>query len=119
MRRKKNVVVKEPAFKHPEPAPEPKPVEAEPEPAPVAPPVVSIPKPEPEPTLYVHKSEPVPDPEPEPEIESEPVYTVPEGKSISSKRGVIGPGQVIEARDVPNGQATLDDLYAAGLLIKS
>lgn len=45
--------------------------------------------------------------------EKPPFYLLP-GKSITSKRGIIGPGEAVTADDLPGGQATLDARVDSG-----
>lgn len=40
------------------------------------------------------------------------------GRAITCKRGVLGPGAAIEARDVVGGEETIARLLAAGALVE-
>lgn len=44
------------------------------------------------------------------------VYRVVDGKSITSFRGVIGPGSPVSARDLSGGQAALETLIESGIV---
>lgn len=46
-------------------------------------------------------------------------YTVVAGRGITSKRGIIGGGDRVFARDFEGGQAILDDFVERGLIVKS
>lgn len=40
------------------------------------------------------------------------------GKSITSLRGILGPGTLVTAKDFTHGQATVDDLLGKGILVR-
>lgn len=44
-------------------------------------------------------------------------YFVAEGRSITTKRGTLGPGEHVEERDFAAGQERLDELVKAGTLV--
>lgn len=46
-------------------------------------------------------------------------FTVAKGKSVSSRRGILGPGDEVSARDFAAGAARLDELVDAGVLVKA
>ena len=46
-------------------------------------------------------------------------YLVADGKSVTSLKGIRGPGTPVEAKHFPGGQETLDDLIDRGLVVKS
>jgi len=67
--------------------------------------------------------EPKPEPKAEPKASVEapkraPLYVVKPGRSIATKRGVRGPGEVVEARELGGGKDALEDLVASGHLQK-
>ena len=64
---------------------------------------------------------PTPDPEPEddtdPEVETQPkAFTVVEGKSITSRRGLLKSGREISADDLAGGQESLNWLISKGYI---
>lgn len=48
-----------------------------------------------------------------------PRYAVAKGKSLTSKRGLLGPGAEVSARDFGGGQERLDALVDAGAVTRS
>lgn len=46
-------------------------------------------------------------------------YIVAAGKSITSKKGIRGPGEEIKAAWVPGGQDTIDSLVKSGMVVKN
>ncbi|MEC7520165.1 MAG: hypothetical protein VYE22_09890 [Myxococcota bacterium] len=46
-------------------------------------------------------------------------FTVAKGKSVSSRRGILGPGDEVSARDFAAGAERLDELVDAGVLVKA
>lgn len=81
-------------------APEPTPTVVEPEPEKLADPIPSADKEEPTPTA----SEPT------------KVLSVVEGSSITSKRGVLGPGEEVRAEYFVGGEETIRSLKKQGLI---
>jgi len=76
-----------------------------------------------EPTPEPEVVEPTPEPEvvePTPGADAEcvPSYEVAEGKSVTSLRGIRGPGVTVTAEDFPGGQETLDAIVARGDAVK-
>lgn len=60
-------------------------------------------------------------PEPEPEPEPEPVidyHTIAPGKAITSKRGILGPGERINIDDLPDGAKALRAFVKSGHVLK-
>jgi hypothetical protein len=45
-------------------------------------------------------------------------YVVAKGRSLTCRRGVLGPGEEIKASDVANGQAQIDHLVKSGYVVK-
>lgn len=45
-------------------------------------------------------------------------YSVKSGKSITSKRGILGEGEEVKVEDLPGGQKTIDDLIERGYVEK-
>lgn len=45
-------------------------------------------------------------------------YSIAPGSAITSKRGVLGPGDEVKASDLPGGRESLDQHVAAGRVIK-
>jgi hypothetical protein len=60
------------------------------------------------------KSEPA-----EPGVSLPAGYSIAPGKSLTCKRGVLGPGESVEARDFHGGQANLDELVSSGYVLKT
>lgn len=58
-------------------------------------------------------TQPDPDPEPEPEPE-ETGPVVAKGRSVTTKRGILGEGKAISAKDLSGGQNSLDKLVKSG-----
>lgn len=48
-----------------------------------------------------------------------PPYAVAQGKSVTTKRGLLGPGEEVTARDFPGGVERLRELAEAGVVVKS
>jgi len=72
----------------------------------------SAPEPEPEPELA-----PAPAPELAPAPAPAPAparYRIVEGKAVTSKRGILGPGVEVKAEYLTGGATSLDALVAAG-----
>lgn len=68
--------------------------------------------------LVLVLADPPKEPEP-PEPAKDPVYAIAPGRSLTSLRGILGPGTVVTAKYFLHGQATLDDLVKSGALVKS
>lgn len=47
-----------------------------------------------------------------------PFYVAPGRRSITSKRGVLGPGEAISAADLSGGQKAIDDFVKSGHICK-
>jgi len=47
-----------------------------------------------------------------------PVYKVAPGKSITSKKGILGPGEEVKAEYMSGGQKTIDDRIESGHITK-
>lgn len=48
-----------------------------------------------------------------------PRYAVAKGKSITSKRGILGPGDEVRVTDLSGGKERLDELAKAGVVVKA
>ena len=82
----------------------------------VAPPEEDAPEPNAAPTV-LDTDQPEPEPEPEPTTaEPTKVHRVAEGKSITSKRGVLGPGDEVRPEYFVGGESVLADLIKKGLI---
>lgn len=83
----------------------------------VAPPEEYAPEPNAAP-MVLDTDQPEPEPEPEPAAAAEPtnVHRVAEGKSITSKRGVLGPGDEVRPEYFVGGESVLADLIEKGLV---
>ena len=57
----------------------------------------------------------IPEPEPEPELAR--VYTVAEGKAITSRMGILGPGTEVHAELFVNGEDVIQELHKKGILV--
>lgn len=53
--------------------------------------------------------------ETEDEVEAYP-YSIKAGKSVTSKRGILGEGEEVKAEDLPGGKETLEDLIVRGFV---
>ena len=55
--------------------------------------------------------------EPEPEVKAP--FTIAEGKSITTKRGILGPDEEIKAADLSGGQTAVNAFVKSGHIIKN
>lgn len=55
----------------------------------------------------------------DPKGKAQAPFTVAKGKSVSSRRGILGPGDEVSARDFAAGAERLDELVDAGVLVKA